>query len=156
MIIIAVIVGIVLIGGFIAGVITFQQVSNSREQTITNNPTYQTIIPTSKSISWDRISPPGNDPVYAYPDSLDGVAISVSEQPLPQSFKTNTDSQVSQLAKGYNATDTIAVGNDKVYIGTSVKGPQSLIFTKSNLLILIKSQQKIADASWKTYIASLQ
>lgn len=126
---------------------------------IIENPGYQTILPAGTTIKklggWERISPPASDPVYAYADKVGTVSISVSEQPLPASFKGDVDGQVAQLAKSYSATDMTDANGTKVYIGTSAKGPQSTIFTKSDLLVLIKSSEKIDDKAWVNYINSL-
>ncbi len=123
-------------------------------------PEYATVAPAGKSIQdlggWKRVSPPENDPVFAYEDSVDTVGISVSQQPLPKSFTGKVDSQVAELAKKFNATDKVDADGTAVYIGTSAKGPQSVILTKSNLLILIKSQKQISDASWIAYVKSLK
>lgn len=120
---------------------------------------YQTILPNGKSISqlggWKRVSPLEADPVYAYIDSLAGVEISVSQQPMPGSFIKNIDASIAKLAKEYSATSVLNAGDVKAYIGVSSKGPQSTIFTKNNLLILIKSQKKIEDKDWVAYIESL-
>lgn len=122
-------------------------------------PTYPTVLPTGKSIDnlggWKRVSPSKNDPVFAYVDAIDGIPISVSQQPLPTSFGTDANGQVAELAKKFNATDKISATTTTIYIGTSAKGPQSTIFTKKNLLILIKSQKKIDDKSWSKYVDSL-
>lgn len=124
-----------------------------------NVPQYQTVIPDGTSIAqlggWKRISPPENDPVFAYADKIGGVAIAVSQQPLPASFKGSVASSVAELAKGYNATVKVEAKDTTAYIGTSAKGPQSVIFTKKDLLILIKSQQKISNDDWSKYITSL-
>lgn len=98
------------------------------------------------------MSPPDNDPVFAYTDSIDGIKISVSQQPLPSGMD---DAQVAELAKKYNATTKLELSQPVVYIGASAKGPQSVIFTKNKLLVLIKSQGKISDEAWTNYIKSL-
>lgn len=120
---------------------------------------YQTVLPGGKTITelggWQRVSPDKNDPVYAYVDKIGDVSISVSQQPLPNSFKNDTGEKVAELAKSYNATNKISAGNTTVYIGTSTKGPQSTIFTRNGLLILIKSQKNIDDKAWIAYIESL-
>lgn len=129
------------------------------QSAILENLEYQTLLPSGKSISelggWKRVSPQGKDPVYAYTDSIDGVTISVSQQPLPQSFLSNTESELAELAKKFNATTEIDAGSTKVYVGISAKGPQSAILTKNSLLIMIKSQKKIDDKSWAKYVESL-
>lgn len=123
-------------------------------------PEYKTIIPSNKTIvelgGWKRISPPDRSAVFAYVDKIDGVQINVSEQPLPEEFKENTVTQVELLAKGFKADEKVTVGSTEVFIGTSIKGPQSVIFAKNDLLILIKSTAKIDSKSWAAYIGSLE
>lgn len=123
-------------------------------------PAYQTALPKGKTIDdlggWKRVSPAKEEPVFAYMDKIDDVTISVSQQPLPQSFKNNTDSEVAELAKKFNATNKIDAGGTTAYIGTSSKGPQSVIFTHDNLLILMKSIGHVTDTSWANYIETLK
>lgn len=125
----------------------------------TSDPPFTATLPAGKSIEslggWQRVSPTKNDPTYAYIDKIDTTPITVSQQSLPESFRSNTDSHVAELAKKFSATSQIKVDSTKVYIGTSAKGPQSVIFSTKSLLILIKSQQTINDAAWTSYIRSL-
>lgn len=122
-------------------------------------PTYETVLPSDKSIDelggWKLSSPPNNDPVFAYNDSVDNIAISVSQQPIPKSFEGDVTNKVLELAKQNNATTELKVKNLTVYIGASAKGPQSVIFVKGNLLIFIKSQEKISNDAWSTYVENL-
>lgn len=123
-------------------------------------PGYTTLLPTNKSIDklggWTRVSPEGSDPVFAYTDKINNIPIIVSQQPLPSDFKTETSNKIEQLAQNFNANQKITIGSDIVYIGTSIDGPQSIILTKNNLLVLIKSDSKIANDQWANYINSLQ
>ncbi len=153
---------IVVVSLFAVGLFIYQQnVTNtpSKSDKAIVGPAYATLLPTGKSIEslggWSRVSPPTGEPVFAYTDKIDSVSISISQQPLPESFKSDTTGQVSQLAEKYNATNRIEAGNVAVYIGTSAKGPQSVIFTKEGLLILIKSQAKVDDKAWMKYINTL-
>lgn len=122
-------------------------------------PEFSAILPASTSIDtlggWQKMTPPNSTPIYVYSDSIDGVAISVSQQTLPDSFKSNPSVKVAELAKGYNATTPIQAGDTKVYSGKSASGPQSIIFTKNNLLVLIKSQGVISNGAWASYIEAL-
>lgn len=159
-IIIAAVVAGVIIAAIIATLI-IRQVSSNANKTIIKDPGYATILPEGKTIvelgGWVRVSrPKGTAPVYAYNDTLTGVPISVSEQPLPESFKDNSVYKVAELAKSDNATATLAIGDITIFIGTSAKGPQSVYFTKSDLLILIKSTEHIENAAWSSYVSSLQ
>lgn len=122
-------------------------------------PDYLTVLPKDKSISnlggWKRVSPSESNPVFAYADKVDDVTISVSQQPLPEAFKTDISGNIADLAKQFSATEKIDANGTDVYIGTSAKGPQSVIFSKNGLLVLIKSQQKAESKSWKAYVESL-
>ncbi len=123
-------------------------------------PDYPTVAPAGKDIEdlggWTRVSPPGSNAVYAYADKLGDIQISVSQQPLPADFRKDTATKIRDLAKDYTATKEIVAGETIAYIGTSAKGPQSLILSKDNLLILIKSAAPVKDEQWAAYISSLQ
>lgn len=128
---------------------------------VQKTPDYKTILPDGKTIEglggWTRVSPPESNPVFAYIDTINGKEIRVSQQPLPEELRgEDINSQIEQLATGYKATDKVTVGNVTVFIGTSAKGPQSAIFAKNNLLILIKSSVVISDDEWASYVNSLK
>lgn len=126
----------------------------------TGKPDYETVLPYGKPISdfggWVRVSPPEKNPVFAYADKLDGVLINVSEQPIPDTFKANMAGSMESLAKQFAANDKTTAGDLTVYIGTSAQGPQSVLFTKGNLLILMKSATKVSNTTWTTYIETLK
>ncbi len=144
--------GLVVIGGIIGAVLITHPPQPK------NEPAYATIVPAGKTISslggWQRVSPPTSDPVYAYADTLSSVGITVSEQPLPASF-SNDGTKLAQLAKSYGAINTVDAGGITIFIGDSAKGPQSVIFSKNSLLVLIKSDGPIPNSAWSSYVSSL-
>jgi len=156
-----VIAGAILLAVIILGIVLAQVLNQTAapKAAIIEETGYQTILPNGKSIKslggWERISPMDSDPVYAFADRIGDVSISVSEQPLPPAFSSAPDQQLAQLATAYSATNKIDAGGTTAYIGTNAKGPQSTLFVKKGLLVLIKSQQKIEDKDWITYISSL-
>lgn len=139
---------------------TNQETSNEPNKLTKGTPKYQTITPAGKNIDslggWTRVSPSNADPVYAYVDKIGNTVINVSEQPLPEDFKTDTEQQIAQLAQNFKANEKITISGTIVYIGTSSDGTQSLIFSKKDLLILIKSTAKIENNSWTQYINLMQ
>lgn len=160
---IAIVTSVALISIVVTGSVIYQQSAAEKaraDQAMAAGVEKHRIIPEGKKIAelggWQRVSPETSDPVYAYTDSIDTVPISVSQQSLPQSFEGNVTDATAELAKKFNATNKQTAGETTFYIGTSAKGPQSTIFTKSNLLILIKSKTKISDKSWASYIQSLR
>lgn len=100
-------------------------------------------------------SPPGNEsPYFVYLDTLKGITIQVTEQPLPSKFATDTQEQLANLAENYNRSFT-AGDNTTVRIGSSSGGEQFLIFSKDELLIIIKAAGTLNDEQWIEYINSL-
>jgi len=159
-VVIASVIAVVLLAGITIAIVISQQKSPIEEAAnAVEKPQFSTVVPKGTSIDklggWSRISPPSADPVFAYNDKIGTQPINISEQALPASFKDDVDNQVAELAKKFSATNQLTAGNTTVYFGTSSKGPQSVIFTKNNLLILIKSQQIIEDKDWLKYIESL-
>lgn len=144
----------------IVGVSLLSQQRKNRSADMAQTPLYATILPAGKTIKqlggWNRVSPQGSTPVYSYTDMLESVMISVSQQPLPETFKREPELQTSKLAESYSATTKLDANGTTVYIGTSASGPQSVIFTKQNLLVLIKSQSKINEKVWTVYVQTLQ
>lgn len=122
-------------------------------------PDFSTVVPQGKTINdlggWTRISPKDRTPVYAYADKLNNVTIRVSEQQLPANLEGNSD-ELQKLATSFNAGQKLTIGDITAFVGTSAKGPQSVIFAKDKLLILITSDQKIDTDHWTTYIGSLR
>lgn len=120
-------------------------------------PKYDTLLPAGKTIDnlggWTRVSPGTASPVYAFSDRVDGIGVIVSEQPLPDAL--TKPGALEEFTKAYSADHKVSVEGTDIYIGTSAKGPQSAILTKSNLLILIKTDSKLTDAQWATYVGSL-
>lgn len=157
---ILIIVAVVITLTVLLVVFLFHSVENDTPSVNSQSPNYQTVLPEGKSINelggWYNISPKESAPVYAYKDTVDDVEIKVSQQPIPDNFVQNVDSSVSNLAKSYNATNQLIVDGLKIYIGNNAKGPQTVIFTKDDILILITSTAKISDSSWSNYIKSLR
>lgn len=123
------------------------------------SPTFTAVTPGGQSIDqfggWQRISPPETEPVFVYTDEINDTPISVSQQPLPVNFQNDAANQLSQLAQGFNATEQINSDPD-IYIGSSAQGPQSIITSKSGLLILITSKTSVENDAWISYINSLR
>lgn len=139
---------------------TEPQLKSTTGSLVKGTPEYKTYLPAGKSIDayggWTRVSPPDRNPVYAYSDTVEGIPVSVSQQPLPKEFTAEPDVEIEEFAKAYNANQFITVNDQKVYIGTSSKGPQSVIFVKDQTLVLIKSSAKLTDDRWIEYISQLQ
>jgi len=136
-------------------------VSSHSAPTLTKGtPNYATVLPAGKTIDqlggWTRISPKNRNPVYAYVDRIGSVQIDVSEQPLPAGFQANTDKEVAQLAKNFNASEKVPAKSTSIYIATFADESQSVILSKDKLLVLMKSTSLLPPTKWVTYVNSLQ
>ncbi|OYW85319.1 hypothetical protein B7Z17_02515 [Candidatus Saccharibacteria bacterium 32-49-10] len=125
------------------------------------SPNFNSLIPKGESIEqlgdWQKLTPPeGGDPAWVFVDEIDGVAVQVSQQVLPGTLKADPDNRIAELARSGNYNTKLDVDGTKVYIGTSAKGPQSVMFTKNGLFVLIKSWSAINNDAWTSYISSLQ
>lgn len=124
-------------------------------------PNYSTILPEGKSVDqlggWFRVSPPGEDPAYAYADTLNGITINVTQQPLPEDFKSDPQGKLIKLAEQFGATRELSTPDGtKFFVGVSEQGPESTLLIKNELLILIKSQTAVDDNRWIEYISHLK
>jgi hypothetical protein len=151
--------GLVLIPQFITKQGFWAKAGTSESSINNKQPQYTTVTPSGKDIQdlggWKRVSPQDRNPVFAFADKIGDVPINVSQQPLPDSFKSAKDEKVKEVALGFNASDKIVADGTTIYIGSSSDGPQSVIASKGDLLILIKSTSKIENNAWGEYIKSL-
>ncbi len=125
-----------------------------------DNPKYQTLLPAGKSIQslggWYKTNTTRTGDTHIYSDSINGVKIIVSEQPLPQSYLADPAQKLAVLANSYRAGYKVVSGGTTLYFGTANDKSQYVIFQKSNLLFIVTSSGKIPYAGWEAYIASLQ
>lgn len=118
---------------------------------------YAVLLPDGKTIKdlgggWVRDQ---SHPLFIYLDTIDTVNIKVSEQPLPDSLKTDTEQAVELIAKNYDITQKVTVGDTTIHIGTFGNGIQRIILSKAHLLILITSNNTLTNDQWIGYINSL-
>jgi hypothetical protein len=120
-------------------------------------PAFSALIPNGKNIKdLDARINDGGQPLFFFSDKIAQSTITVSQQPLPESFKNNTAGQIEILAKNSGANDIITVGEVTVYIARPPEGLENIIFTKNGLLIYIKTSARLTNEQWSIYISSLQ
>jgi hypothetical protein len=105
----------------------------------------------TKEMSYDA-----NKKVASYPDQIDTIPITISQQKLPDTFKANPIVELEKLAKQINANTKLeAVGGINAFMGQSVRGPQTVVFVKDQTLIFIKSDSQVAISAWNNYLDTL-
>lgn len=119
-------------------------------------PDFSTLKPTTTDNQATTIKYDTTKKVASYNDVLNDVPITVSQQPLPSGFVSDPTGKVADLAKQINANDKISTSDTTAYAGLSIKGPQTVVFTKNDLLIFIYADKKIDVLTWTKYIESMQ
>jgi hypothetical protein len=99
---------------------------------------------------------PADDVILSFQDQRDSLVIEVTEQKIPDSFRGKVAEQTEKIAKDLQATDIIQIDDIRIYHGVSEKtGVQSLVTTKKDLLIFMRSDVKQSDEFWAAYYLSL-
>lgn len=93
--------------------------------------------------------------VASYPDQIDTIPITISQQKLPDPFKANPVVELEKLAKQINANTKLETTSVNAFMGQSVRGPQTVVFVKDQTLIFIKSDSQVAISDWNKYLDSL-
>lgn len=120
-------------------------------------PTFETLAPPEKEVKEQPVSYDEEKGVASFAHKIGDTDVTVSQQPLPNSFKTNPDREVENLAKSLKASRVITAGEVKAYSGfSSEDGSQTVLFTKNKLLIFIRAQKAIKDDALAQYILSLR
>ena len=133
---------------------------SSRADETTSKPNFSPVLPKGETIEslddWQKLTSPNGDAFYVYIDTISGVTVNVSQQVLPGKFKNDLTNQMIETARAYNATTKLDAEGTTIYVGSSAEGPQSVLFSKNGLLVLMKSWASIPDAEWIAYVKSLQ
>lgn len=137
-------------------------VNSSNQQTLPREkPSFTILYPggNTSEIIGDlvRSSPSGSAPAYRFYDKIGDVVISVTQQEIPESFKSNIEEQLEKLARDFQANNVIVIDGSKIYHGRKESSnEQSLILTKANRLIFIIAEKALSDDSWVGYITNLR
>ncbi len=120
-------------------------------------PDFKPLLPEGKQPNnpSGKIGYDGTRKVASYKDKIGEVDITISQQPLPQSFQKEPDQELQKLATSISATTALS-STPKAYLGISEKGPQTVVFHKNGLLVFLYAEHKIEDAAWTDYINKLQ
>lgn len=125
-------------------------------KTVAAKPDFNTLKPTTSDNQATETKYDATKKVASYNDVLKDVPITVSQQPLPAKFVKDPTGEIANLAKEINANDKISTSDATAYAGISIKGPQTVVFTKNDLLVFILADKKIDQLAWADYIEKMQ
>ncbi len=116
-----------------------------------NKPDFKLIYPggSKKDTSYDA-----NKKVASFNDQMGEAQLTISQQSLPVNFRYDPNGEVEKLAKQINANTKLGVEGVSAFMGQSIKGPQTVVFSKNGLLIFIKSEKMVDTKKWNDYVSS--
>ena len=120
-------------------------------------PEFSTVLPASDSeqidtpIAYDELRK-----VASYTDTLDGKKITVTQQQVPDRFKVDQQVELEKFAKEMNANQPIQAGDTRAFTGLSIRGPQTVVMIKNDLLVFMTAESEVPAGAWVSYIESLQ
>lgn len=128
---------------------------SSEVTTPTNDPKFSIIKPQGREIPKEKIIYDSKRNFTKFDDEINGVPITVSQQPMPDAFKADPKAGAAKIAKNFGTTDSFMFDDIELNYGQDEKGPQTMIFTKKDLLIFIMTSQQVDKEGLKVYAGNL-
>jgi hypothetical protein len=127
---------------------------------VETKPSYQPLAPKDKqNLASNDPSISSYDPqrrLYSYNDIFLGARLTVSQQPIPESFKKD-QSQIRKAADSIYAKEKIETALGPAYIGFDQKtNIQRTMLVYKDLLVFIQTDKKLDNDALKTYIETLR
>lgn len=120
-------------------------------------PEFDTVLPGGdQSLLAGKVVYDEQRKVASYVDMIGDAKVTVSEQQLPERFKQDRLGELEKFAKQINANEKIEVGEVVAFSGVSIKGPQTVVFIKNDVLVFMGTEKKLQNKAWFDYIANLQ
>jgi len=121
-------------------------------------PEFSTISPGGdiKSTESGQIAYDPGKKVASFTDKIEGVAVTVSQQALPEKFASDRAGELEKFAHEIYANEKLEIGDTTAYIGVSSKGPQTVVLIKNDLLLFISTESKVQNLALFDYIDSLR
>lgn len=132
-------------------------VQNTNQGQSTDDPSFSIVTPGGKKFEGIERTTPSNTQVFSYKDTIDSVGVEVTQQPMPESFSSDRDNKLQQLANSYYMGSIIQIDDNKIYHGLSEKtGTQSVVLIKGDVLIFMRIDKKVSDDALMEYIVALK
>ncbi|HSE61277.1 MAG TPA: hypothetical protein VLA88_03200 [Candidatus Saccharimonadales bacterium] len=121
-------------------------------------PSFTVISPNSdiKNTTSGKVAFDSGRGVASYTDNVDDINITVSQQALPERFKKDPLGELGKFAESIYAKDKMELDSTTAYSGVSIKGPQTTVFIKNDLLVFIMAEKKLSSEALRNYIQSLK
>lgn len=123
---------------------------------VSHDPPFEITEPEGRAIKKDNITYDPQKNFAKYDDEVDGVKLTVSQQPIPATFTGDVDANVKKVSEGFNAKEILSDKDPLAYIGQDVSGRQTIILVKDKLLIFILTAREVDKKSLTVYVQNLK
>jgi hypothetical protein len=131
------------------------QSPEGKDVVLSDKKLFDIVLPRGRDIPQDKIFFDQKRKFARYDDDINGIKVSVSQQPLPEEFKNDPDGNIKNVAENFNAKEKLTFDEQSMYLGQSEEGQQTLILTKKSVMIFIVTASQIDKEALKLYAANL-
>ena len=121
----------------------------------TTDPKFDFVQPEGRPIEKSKIAYDSVRNFAKYDDEINGIPITVSQQPMPSQYKNDLIGGAKKIAGDFGATEELSVDGQLMYLGKDEKGPMTLILTKNEILIFILTSKQIDKNGLMVYASNL-
>lgn len=117
-------------------------------------PDFQPLVPSAAQATATDYN--GQKNLVSYDTNFGNARITVSQQPLPNNFKTDINA-LKRAADSIDATQKFDTDHGPVYVANSTTDESQLgIYADKDVLVFIHTDKKLDASSWTSFIGLLQ
>lgn len=140
--------------GGIGGGETAKTPASQTTAAVRTEPAYRPLVPSAETVSATRYD--GKRDLVSYTTTFSGVRITVSQQGLPAGFAKDPAS-LQKAADSIKATKRIETARGIVYVAEDDSaGNQMAVFAGEDVLLFIRTDTRLDEASWKSFVELLR
>ena len=121
----------------------------------TNEPLFEIVKPEGREITKESIVFDPERLFAKYDDEINGIPITVSQQPFPDIYRSDVEGGVSKIAKDFGAKETLTYEGQTMYYGQDFEGPQTVVLSKNDLLVFILTTKAVDKLALQVYAGNL-
>ncbi len=122
----------------------------------TNEPLFEIIKPAGRELKKEDVIFDPQRKFAKFTDEINGIPAIISQQPLPEIYRTNPADGAAKIAKDFGASELISVDGQQVYFGQDEKGPMTMIFAKNGNLVFVSTTKAVDKEALKVYVGNFE
>jgi len=122
----------------------------------TNEPLFDIVKPAGRDLKKEEVFFDPQRKFAKFTDDVNGIPTIVSQQPIPEIYKTNPADGAAKIAKDFGAAELISIDGQQVYFGQDEKGPMTMIFAKNGNLVFVSTTKAVDKEALKVYVGNFE